>query len=78
MAETDTFLRDADVTRVTGLPRSTRYDLIKRGQFPKPIKLSERMAAWSAAEIAAWQQSRVALRDAAKPQPRNHRRQPTT
>jgi prophage regulatory protein len=60
---TDTFLRAEDVTRITGIPRSTRYELIERGEFPKPIKLSERMVAWSAAEIADWQQQRIAKRD---------------
>jgi prophage regulatory protein len=60
---TDTFLRLDDVTRITGVPRSTIYDLIKRGQFPEQIKLSERMVAWSAAEIADWQQQRIAKRD---------------
>jgi prophage regulatory protein len=60
---TDTFLRGDDVTRITGVPRSTRYELLKRGLFPKPIKLSERMVAWSAAEIADWQQQRIAKRD---------------
>jgi prophage regulatory protein len=60
---TDTFLRLDEVTRITGVPRSTIYDLIKRGQFPEQIKLSERMVAWSAAEIASWQQDRIAKRD---------------
>jgi prophage regulatory protein len=60
---TDTFLRLDDVTRITGVPRSTIYDLIKRKQFPEQIKLSERMVAWSAAEISDWQQQRIAKRD---------------
>ena len=60
----DTFLRNAEVTRVTGIPRSTRYELIAKGQFPKPIKLSKRIAAFSAAEIAEWQEARKAERAA--------------
>jgi prophage regulatory protein len=60
---TDTFLRLDDVTRITGVPRSTIYDLMKRGLFPEQIKLSERMVAWSAAEISDWQQQRIAKRD---------------
>ena len=42
----DTFLRDAEVTHLTGIPRSTRYELIERGEFPKPIKLGPRAVAW--------------------------------
>lgn len=59
---TDTFLRDAKVTEVTGVPRSTRYEMIARGEFPKPIPLTKQTVAWSAAEIAEWQRQRVAAR----------------
>ena len=59
----DVFLRAEEVTRITGIPRSTRYELIEQGKFPKPIKLSVRMVAWSAAEIAEWMQRRIAARD---------------
>jgi prophage regulatory protein len=55
MSELDTFLRGADVTRVTGVKRAMRYVLIARGEFPKPIKLSERMVVWSARDLADWQ-----------------------
>lgn len=62
---TDQFLRDRDVTRATGIPRSTRYEMIDRGEFPTPIKLSKRIVAWSAAEVAEWQRERIAARDEA-------------
>ncbi|MGE0603846.1 MAG: helix-turn-helix transcriptional regulator, partial [Xanthobacteraceae bacterium] len=35
------FLRRADVQRVTGLPTSTLYDMIKRDEFPRPVKITE-------------------------------------
>lgn len=59
----DTFLRDPQVTAVTGIPRSTRYELIEKGEFPRPIRLSPRIVAWSGREIAAWQRKRIADRD---------------
>lgn len=59
----DTFLRDRKVTEVTGIPRSTRYEMIERGEFPKPIKLSDRIVAWSSSEIEKWQRERIARRD---------------
>jgi prophage regulatory protein len=33
--------------------RSTWFDGVKAGRFPKPIKLSERVTAWRADEIYA-------------------------
>jgi prophage regulatory protein len=63
MADTDTFLRDGLVTEITGVPRSTRYEMIAKGEFPRPIRLSPRIVAWSAAEIAAWQRKRMEERD---------------
>ena len=59
----DTFLRDADVTRVTGIPRSTRYEMIERGEFPEGIPLSERSVAWSTVKISEWQRQRIEARD---------------
>ena len=60
----DTFLRDREVTQVTGVPRSTRYELIEAGAFPKPIRiLAKRIVVWSAAEISEWQRNQIAGRD---------------
>ena len=56
----DTFLRSADVSRITGVPRSTRYEMIERGEFPKPIKISVRIVT---TEIERWQKAHIALRD---------------
>ena len=36
------FLRRADVEAATGLPTSTLYELMGRGEFPKPLRLSPR------------------------------------
>lgn len=57
------FLRRAEVEALTGLPRSTIYELINRGDFPKPVQISPRLVAWAEPEVAAWQASRVAMRD---------------
>ena len=51
----DTFLRDKEVTRLTGVSRSTRYEWIAQGKFPQPIKLSERVVVWSARDLSEWQ-----------------------
>lgn len=59
----NTVLRRADVERATGLPRSTIYEMMARGTFPKPIKLGTRAVGWLETEILAWQRARVADRD---------------
>ena len=74
MSENDTFVRGDEVSRITGVKRSTRYELLKKGLFPKPIKLSERMVAWSLNEVQEWQASRIAARDGGQPRPRGRPR----
>ena len=58
-----TILRRPEVERVTGLPRSTIYEKMARGEFPKPVPLSGRAVGWLESEIADWQKARIAARD---------------
>ena len=58
-------LRRDEVERATGLPRSTIYEKIAKGSFPKPIRLSERAVGWLETEIEAWQKARIAQRNEA-------------
>jgi prophage regulatory protein len=62
---TQTFLRIADVERATALPRSTIYEMAAKGRFPKQVRLSPRITGWLESEVRAWQDARVAERDAA-------------
>lgn len=50
---------------LTGLHRTRRNELIARGEFPKPIKLSDRAVGFLLSEIIQWQESRIAQRDRA-------------
>jgi prophage regulatory protein len=56
-------LRRPDVERLTGLARSTIYRDVARGSFPRPVRLTARSVAWSAAEIFAWIDERIATRE---------------
>ncbi len=47
-------LRLREVTRVTGLARSTIYKLIREGRFPRPVKLAARAVAWRSDVVNAW------------------------
>lgn len=61
----ETILRLPEVQARTKLGRSTIYDAISRGDFPKPLKLGARAVGWAESEIAAWLESRKAQREAA-------------
>ncbi len=38
----------------TTLSRSHLYDLMKKGKFPKPIKLGARSVGWRVDDVEAW------------------------
>ena len=47
-------LRLEDVKRLTGLARSTIYQMIKDGTFPRYVSLGYRAVGWPAYDIRAW------------------------
>jgi prophage regulatory protein len=47
-------LKRPEVSRRTGLSRSTLYVWMARGAFPKPIKLGIRSIAWRESDIEDW------------------------
>jgi prophage regulatory protein len=56
------FLRIKEVSRITALPPSTVYQKMADGSFPKNIRLTPRITAWDAEDVAEWQQARIAER----------------
>jgi prophage regulatory protein len=53
------FLTRKQVEAKTALSRSTIYDLMAKGRFPKPIKLSTRAVRWSSVDVQGWFQERI-------------------
>lgn len=51
-------LRRPAVEEATGLARSTLYDLMARGEFPRPIRLTGKAVGWEAEAINEWIASR--------------------
>lgn len=47
-------LRRSAVEQLTGLSRSTIYDLMAKGAFPRPVRLTGRAVAWPESAIAEW------------------------
>lgn len=53
-------IRPNEVLRRIGLRRTSLYRLIRAGDFPKPIKLTEQATAWPESEVDAWIDARIA------------------
>ena len=58
--EEDRFIREPEVKRITGLSRTTRWRLERKGKFPPRRQLSENAIGWLESEIRAWIASRTA------------------
>lgn len=59
----DEIKRMRGVTEATGLGKSQVYELMKQGEFPRPITLVGTAKGWLSSEIAEWIESRKAQRD---------------
>lgn len=60
MAEvTKRILRRKTVEQRVGLGCSSLYNKIKAGEFPAPIKISERAVGWLESEIEEWIAARI-------------------
>ncbi|EKE00852.1 MAG: phage transcriptional regulator, AlpA [uncultured bacterium] len=56
------FLREPQVSALTGLSKSTRWRLEKDGRFPRKRQLSAKSVGWLAPEIEEWIQTRVIVK----------------
>ena len=55
----ESLLRATDVERRTGLKKSKIYQLMSIGEFPKPIKLTEKSVAWPESEVTHWIHAKI-------------------
>ena len=55
-------LRIHEVTKLTGLSRSSIYKQIELKNFPKGVKITGRSIAWPSEEIDLWVSERIAQR----------------
>ena len=60
MASGTRILRRRQVEALTGLKRSTIYERMSAGTFPKPIHLGLRSVGWLADEVEGWIAARIA------------------
>jgi predicted DNA-binding transcriptional regulator AlpA len=51
-------LRVSTLAPRLGISKNTIWRLVREGRFPKPIKLSEKVTVWKAADVLAWMDSK--------------------
>ena len=56
-----TILRRRQVEQRTGLSRSTLYQYMKDGYFPKPAPLGPRAVGWLESEVSDWLTMRIKI-----------------
>lgn len=61
MTKLNRMIRLVDLPQYAGLKRTQIAALVEAGEFPKPIKLSEkgRALAWLECDLIAWQNCRI-------------------
>ena len=52
-------LRRREVMERTGLPHSTLYAMMARGEFPRPVPIGPQAVAWPASAVQQWIAERV-------------------
>jgi len=55
----NSILRLPEVKNRTGLGRSTIYNLVSDGTFPKPVNLGSRSIGWVEDEVDTWIENRI-------------------
>lgn len=67
------FIRLGEVTKMVAVSESTIYDWIKKGMFPRQIKLGRsRVSAWLKSEVIAWMRSSIVARGCVSPPNQPH------
>ena len=52
-------IRRPEVRKLTGYGNTSIYEMVKKGEFPRPISLGARAVGWLESEVDAWIQQRV-------------------
>ena len=50
----DRHLPHRDVEEITGLSRTSIYRLMDRGEFPRPVRVTQKAVRWPESVVTAW------------------------
>ena len=53
------FVREREPLQIIPFSHATLWRKVKTGDFPRPVKLSDRITAWRAEDVRAWMTSRT-------------------
>jgi prophage regulatory protein len=59
MDMSDRLLREPEVARITGLGRTTRWEMEKSGEFPARRRAAKNVSGWLESEVLDWIRSRA-------------------
>jgi len=62
MSEAYQLIRLAVVLEMTGLSKTSLYEAVNSGSFPKNVKISERSSAWVKSEVLGWIKEKIEAR----------------
>lgn len=51
------------VSDYVGFSKATLYNMVRDGEFPKPVRVSSRLSRWLQSEVDTWIQSRAEERN---------------
>ena len=54
---TDRLLREAEVTALVALSRSTVWNMVRANRFPQPVRAGPRATRWRASDVETWIES---------------------
>ena len=63
-AQPDRYIKLPEVIDLSGLGKTMIYRLIRNGDFPAPIKVTDHASRWSQAEVLHWRDQRAQKRAA--------------
>ena len=57
--QSPTIMRLPEVLQRTGLSRSTIYDMVGSGDFPRQVKIGRRAVGWMSNDVDRWIRQRI-------------------
>jgi prophage regulatory protein len=59
VAITGGFIRMRALTQRIPVAKSTIWDWVQKGTFPRPVKLSDSVTAWTLSDVERWEASKL-------------------